>query len=837
MLNRSSIAHKFLQPILNEADVDKLKTNNHPLLLLLIFFILMGLGNIDVFSQTDQRNDIFPGADEDTPSLSQYFSWINNTNEGSTEKQTLLNLDFFKWLHDEYGMVLDIYVISAGAIDKARWYGSMDSDEFKHQFPNDFDFIFEKAKAMKTRLGTWGGPDGFGETAEEEQARIDMMVKLCRDYDFILLKFDAVVGQLRSEKQDAFIRMMTECRKYSPDLLLLNHRLNLNDEAKKHATTYLLGGRETYIDVHMSNNQTAQHHRAAAISRKLVPDLQRLTEDHGVCLSSCLDYWEDDLVLQAFNRCLILAPQIYGNPWFLRDDEFPMLARIFNLFRKYRAILINGLVLPENQYGPYALSRGDETKRFITLRNLIWTPVNYTISLDYSIGLQKKEKVQVRQYHPTERFLGTFAYGSKIEVEVSPFRSCLLEASTQVANELYIEGCDYRVIREVEGKPTIVKLLAMPGEKCEIKLSETKKNYTAATIEGKHVSNLLKGKSVQIQFAGTAYKDNYHRKIGTLQVCNIPDDAMSYYEATCFAADNNALEVRSLQRSGPTLVPQVERAREAFFSQKLFSTREIWDRYAFDDDKSTAFSVCNRWRDVRIKGGSLRINFDDKINLDKLLIETFDEFSLQPWKSEEGKIAYISSDLINWQSVRFFANKKMEIDLSGSDSIRYLRIDGSPLRICDIKGFKNKEPLNRSGWRASNLFAPYQRNESKKAWSLPFMLDEIPENSYLAIALNGKHGIEGATAAICVEGTYIGAPDRSPSFPSNTWEYPVARAEKNYTFYIPLNQEIIGKQIEVVVLALDKDNLDFTPEVWITAYPVPFKEKILILTSEGDKER
>lgn len=40
----------------------------------------------------------------------------------------------------------------------------------------------------------------------------------------------------------------------------------------------------------------------------------RLTEDHGVCISSCLNYWEDDLILQAFNRNLILAPQLYGNP-------------------------------------------------------------------------------------------------------------------------------------------------------------------------------------------------------------------------------------------------------------------------------------------------------------------------------------------------------------------------------------------------------------------------------------------------------------------------------------------------------------------------------------------
>ncbi len=53
-------------------------------------------------------------------------------------------------------MSLDIYVISAGAIDKARWYGSMDSEEFKRQFPNGFDPIYKEAKAMNTRLGNMG---------------------------------------------------------------------------------------------------------------------------------------------------------------------------------------------------------------------------------------------------------------------------------------------------------------------------------------------------------------------------------------------------------------------------------------------------------------------------------------------------------------------------------------------------------------------------------------------------------------------------------------------------------------------------------------------------------
>jgi hypothetical protein len=291
---------------------------------------------------------IFPGADESTPSRSEYFSWINNTNEGPTESHTLINIEFFKWLNREYGVKLDIYAFDAGAIDGARFIGNMYSERLKRQFPNGFDTVYKSGGAMDTRLGIWGGPHGFGDTPEEEKARQEMWITLCRDYHFMLFKMDAVNGRLRKEKQDAFIEMMQQCRKYSPDLILLNHRLKLG-KGMPYATTNLWESKESYIDVHMSNELTAPHHRGTALSRGLPPELSRLVEDHGVCLSSCLDYWDDDLVLQAFNRSLILAPQIYGNPWLLKDDEYPKLARIFNLHRKYGNILVNGIVLPEGK--------------------------------------------------------------------------------------------------------------------------------------------------------------------------------------------------------------------------------------------------------------------------------------------------------------------------------------------------------------------------------------------------------------------------------------------------------------------------------------------------------
>jgi hypothetical protein len=44
--------------------------------------------------------------EEEIPSQAFYFDWISSQYEGSTESQTLAKLSFFKWLHDEYGMIL-----------------------------------------------------------------------------------------------------------------------------------------------------------------------------------------------------------------------------------------------------------------------------------------------------------------------------------------------------------------------------------------------------------------------------------------------------------------------------------------------------------------------------------------------------------------------------------------------------------------------------------------------------------------------------------------------------------------------------------------------------------
>jgi hypothetical protein len=761
------------------------------------------------------QEKVFPGADEATPSRAQYFSWINNTNEGTTEAHTLINLEFFQWLKDEYGMQLDIYAFDAGAIDGKRFYGSVKSDRFKSQFPNGFDPIYNKSKELGLRLGIWGGPDGFGETHKDEAERTEQMVKLARDYDFVLFKFDAVCGPLRSEKEGAFINMMEEVRKHSPDLILLNHRLGL-EKAEAYATTFLWGGNETYVDVFMNNDVTAPHHRAGAISRGLPPDLLRLTEDHGVCISSCLDYWEDDLVLQAFNRSLILSPQIYGNPWLLRDDEFSKMARIFNLHRKYKDILINGKVLPES-YGPNAVSRGDDNTRIITLRNLTWNKISYTINLNEELGLKNSNtKVSVLQVHPHDEYFGKFDFNKTVEVEVAPFRSAMFIVSTNKIDEPLIEGTPYRVVKNIDNSLASIELIGSPGEKYSLKLVNSE-DYKRVSFDDKNDNRILSGKKKNIEFTGQKLQHEPHRKLTDLTETPIPEDEEALYEATVFAADNNALEVRSVLRSGETNIPQVKAARDAFFNQEVFVKRGIWDKNLFDGNESTGFWQSKKYDiDQSVKGGALRIDLGEVIHLDELVITVPNHFALHPILSHEGNYVEVSTDLKNWTQILYLADLKSRITIN--DSVRFLRFRRFPQQIMEVEGFSKGKSLDRSKWRASNLFAHSEVMKPKKAWKGSFTLPELANNSYLSVGLNGTHGIEGAYVAAKIDGKYVGAPDRAVSYPSNTWEYINARRDKNYTYYIPMRPEYINKKIEIFVLGYNEEHQDIKPEVWISSF-------------------
>jgi len=769
---------------------------------------------------------VFPGADESTLPVAHYFTWINNTSGGAPEAQTFINLEFFKWLRDEYGMRLDSYAFDADILDGGGGYHNLTSPKFLKNYPNGFGPVAKAAAELGIRLGVWLGPDGFGDTPAEERDRIETLVALARDHNFRVLKMDTV-SKLRPEKQDAFIRAMVEARTFAPDLIVLNHRIDFG-KAAPYVTTTLWNGDESYIDVHMVNAVTAPHHRAAAISRGLTPGLTRLMEDHGVCLSSSLDYWEDDLVMQAFGRCLLLAPELYGNPWFLRDDEYPRLARLFNLHRRYREILIKGLILPEAAYGPSAVSRGDGATRFLTLGNPTWNPAKREVLLDESIGLTKGAAVTLLQIHPFEKILGQFAYGAAVPVDVLPFRACLLLATTAPLKEIGLEGAAYEVVRDVPGRDVEIAVLGEPGSRARIALPKGAPPYAGAALDGRDAAALVAGRTIDIDFPGRTLRRPWHRKLGDLAPAAVPADAEALYEATCFAADNDALEVRTLRRSGPTKIPQVQKARDAFFDQAVFVGRGVWDKNLFDGNPATSYNVWPRWRDF--KGGALRVDFGRAQDIDRLVIRLKDG-QAPPAEAEVRELtAEVSADLKTWKPARLAASGLvLTAAIDAGAPIRYFRLSKSPEKIAEIEGSRGERSLDRSAWRASNLFGWYSLAPAIKAWTLTVTLDEAAPGSFLAVPLAGKHGREGAYAALRAGGTLIGAPDRAVCYPTNVWEFRVEPKDSNCTYYIPVTADMVGRPLDVVVLGLNKDMLDFKPEVWITATPIPLERKTLVL--------
>lgn len=765
------------------------------------------------------------GADQRTPSIPQYFSWVNNTNEGSTQEQTIINLNFFAWLKKTYGMEIKIYAWDAGNFDgSSMGYGDPDGKKFRSQYPNGYAPVVQKASESGIRMGLWGSPDGFGDTPEEEKKRYDFMVNLCREHHFALFKVDGVCGVLRPEKAGVYAAMLRDCRKYSPDLIVLNHRLNLY-EAEKHATTSLWKGEETYVDVHSANNDTCMHHRGFIFDRGLPENLDRLMEDHGVCISSAIAYFEDDLIYQAFGRSLILAPEIYGNPWLMRDDEYPKLARIYNLHKKCAPILVDGMALPES-YGHTPVSRGTDTHRFITTGNNSWKARTITLRLDKEIGLNSKhEKIALIRRHPGEQLIGIYEPGDSVEISLSPFRAYLFEAA--VISEAYpvLENCEYEMIRENEsGAPVEVKML-----------------HTA----GGEISLLANG----IRSAFGNFEAIDIREKTPLYLATMTDNgaAMSrseeLYEAAQFGLDNDSLESRELRRSGPTNIPEAQAARDAFFAQKTYKYRGCESRFAFDGSDETFFDAYSRFYQgsgLRIDGGCLRVDFGKVCDADTVEITCFEID--QPVREVPAQLYPVkgsyASSFAEWHesgacektvvcdhaeapvvkesvhSLYTVAGKRVKVCYPVS-ALRYFRLPEPMDRIYSIRLLKNGEPLKLENPSANNLQAAYSAKKVAAAKSCTITLPTIADGEFLAIALNGIHGEEGAYCAAEIDGQLVGCPDRASAYRSNIWEHKVASRDRNYTYYLPVNASMSGKEITLHAIFCDAEKTDVRCDVYL----------------------
>lgn len=763
-----------------------------------------------------EKNKRNSGADERTPSKSEYFSWINSTNEGSNEAQTLANLAFFRYLKETYGMQLDIYAWDAGNLDGAGGgYETPDSEKLRAQYPNGYEPIVKAAAEMGTRMGVWGGADGYGDTEEEANARRDILVKLCKDYHFALFKFDTVCGELRAEKRKEFEKSMRECRKYSPDLILLNHRNDLG-EAEYCATTFLWEGQETYVDVHGFNTVTAPHNRAYTFFRGHTPELKRLTEDHGVCISSSIDYFEDDLVYQAFNRSLILAPEIYGNPWFMRDDELPTLARIYNLHRRHREILIDGMLPPAElgDLGNNAVFRGDGKRRFFVSGNASWQEKTVRIPLNEKIGLSPCKEVCVTRRFPTELFSGCFAYGDTVELTIPPFRAVLFEICDVNVADLQWKGGEYRVIKESE-----------TGEIQEVELLSKTESFGLFDVKTKSF--------ISLAASDTDMRLQNPVKLCSLHTCPVPANAETLYETVCFGADNDSLERRSIRRSGESTIPEVRAAREAFFSQSSYHQRGCETASPFDGNPKSIFDVKSRayynFNDrigYRIEDGCLRVDLGNEEKIERIEIEYFDA-NCQPkhlfFPQIPTEYGEVSKDLQTWNCaplsktetlqketlltyayysdvpIEAQGERKKAVYATGEESFRYFRLNHPIDRIFSIRFFFGEEEIKAKAPHLTNLFAPYEKRQTKfsACGTVRLTKENLPIHPYLAVAFEGKTGYEAAYCCAEVDGKLFAFPSRAPAYPAHAYEYPVHPVDGNYTYFLPIKSEWVGKEIKL----------------------------------------
>jgi hypothetical protein len=281
-------------------------------------------------------------------------------------------------------------------------------------------------------------------------------------------------------------------------------------------------------------------------------------------------------------------------------------------------------------------------------------------------------------------------------------------------------------------------------------------------------------------------------------------------------------------RSGPTAIPEVQAARDAFFDQAVFRKRGIWDRNLFDDDPETGFWPSRKYGvDQRVKGGSFRLDLGEVVEDGRIVLHVPDEYSLQPILNDEGNWVDVSTDLTSWRRLTYLSGETMPIELGGP--ARYLRFQVTADRFTEITGERDGRPMDRSAWRASNLFAHPSQMTPVKAWHSRIQVDDRLAGAKLAIAIEGTHGVEGAYVALKVGQRYVGCPDRAASYPSNTWEYVNARRDRGYTYYVPVTEEMIDKPIDVWVLAYDEEHTDLRPVVWETADPSPVEGKLLEL--------
>ncbi len=77
-----------------------------------------------------------------------------------------------------------------------------------------------------------------------------------------------------------------------------------------------------------------------------------------------------------------------------------------------------------------------------------------------------------------------------------------------------------------------------------------------------------------------------------------------------------------------------------------------------------------------------------------------------------------------------------------------------------------------------------------------------------------------------------------PGYPANPWETGNGHPDSNFSYFFPVTEDMIGQTIAALVLQFESEGRptvplgEFSSEVWITAYPIPYVSKQLVLEEQ-----
>ena len=802
-----------------------------------------------------------------------YFDWLCHDNSGPRESEVLANFAALRRLKELYGLQLDIYNSDAGLVESQGTYYPQFRDNFLARFPAGLRPIADAAAALGMRLGLWIGPDGFGEVPEAMAARRTQLLSWVRDFNVGLFKMDTVVSALEhkdkyilEKKYQSLADALAEARRLDPAFIAINHRINNSPYMLTITDCLLWRGQETYIDVHISNRTASLYNRDCSIGRELTSEFYkapfRQFEDHGICFNSCLEKWDDDLITQAFGRASVLSPEMYGAFFFLRDADYPRLARLIQLHKQSEPLLKTAFPLPDGD-----VAHGDGRSSLVLVRNMTWETRAKTIPLDGSIGLSAAPgaPLTVRQRHPYELLMskaGGFAAGTSLTIEMDPYSIRLIQVDAGLPAEPYLAGIPYEIIPGPDAGSFGLKLLGRPGQASDV----TFFNFAGRTVRTDSGAAVpVGGAPWRVAFPGRPQGEEPF-SLGP----DFRDDAASaadgerLAELAKFTLDDDALEIREMEalKREPSSLPEIEACR-AYMRAKVVAA-EGSARNAFDGDPLT------RWSDgfprrspftgspaaYRSDASLWRIDLGRPTDLAKLelrivrrtdaafldAVET--SLDLKTWASIGGLSLKAAEAIPFFTELRQRGKPVRIFDVDSGDRTpvsvgfplppgpcRYVRLRGRNFSVSEIQGTDGLgRPLDRSGWHATNFFGetPAPRRVLK---SVDVVKDDGPGREYAVAVQAGPaklDSVDGVYVVALVDGRPVVFPHRAPSYPYHNYEWTSGSSKlAGMTFRLPIEKGWRGKTVEFRVMMFG-DGADGADAVLRLVTPKPiFAEKML----------